>query len=200
MFDVNALAGLPHLLRRRRWWSSATGGGWSGGACDRRTCRRARSANRSFEVLPPAGEDEPLIEPEMHRQRHFPEAEVLAALEGAGLECLDVYGHGEDAVLQQPLATRSTPRRSTSPAAPTARQARRRRGGSTVERYGRPGDGERSQTSEAMTSALNVTGVDFVTVFVTDYPGRSSSTAACWEWSTRSTTGKSPAARSRPAA
>jgi SAM-dependent methyltransferase len=58
----------------------------------------------SFEVLPPAGEgDEPLIEPEMHRQRHFPEAEVLAALESTGFECLEVYGHGEDAVLHQPL-------------------------------------------------------------------------------------------------
>ncbi len=58
----------------------------------------------SFEVLPPAGEgDEPLIEPEMHRQRHFPEAEVLAALERTGFECLEVYGHGEDAVLHQPL-------------------------------------------------------------------------------------------------
>ncbi len=58
----------------------------------------------SFEVLPPAGEgDEPLIEPEMHRQRHFPEAEVLAALQSADLECLEVYGHGEDAILRQPL-------------------------------------------------------------------------------------------------
>jgi SAM-dependent methyltransferase len=38
-----------------------------------------------------------------HRQRHFPEAEVLAALEGAGLECLDVYGHGLDGIPRQPL-------------------------------------------------------------------------------------------------
>ncbi len=38
-----------------------------------------------------------------HRQRHFPEAEVLAALEGAGLECLDVYGHGLDGIPTQPL-------------------------------------------------------------------------------------------------
>jgi ubiquinone/menaquinone biosynthesis C-methylase UbiE len=58
----------------------------------------------SFEVLPAAGDgDEPLIEPETHRQRHFPEAEVLAALESAGLECLEVFGHCEDAVLRQPL-------------------------------------------------------------------------------------------------
>jgi SAM-dependent methyltransferase len=38
-----------------------------------------------------------------HRQRHFPEAEVLAALAGAGLECLDVYGHGLDGIPSQPL-------------------------------------------------------------------------------------------------
>ena len=57
----------------------------------------------SFEVLPPEGEDGPRIAPEMHRQRHFPEAEVLAGLEAAGLECLEVFGHGEDAVLRQPF-------------------------------------------------------------------------------------------------
>jgi len=39
----------------------------------------------------------------VHRQRHFAEAEVLAALERAGLECLDVYGHGLDGIPQQPL-------------------------------------------------------------------------------------------------
>jgi len=38
-----------------------------------------------------------------HRQRHFPEAEVRTALEGAGLECLDVFGHGLDGVPRQPL-------------------------------------------------------------------------------------------------
>lgn len=38
-----------------------------------------------------------------HRQRHFPEADVLAALEGAGLECLDVYGIYTDGILKQPL-------------------------------------------------------------------------------------------------
>jgi ubiquinone/menaquinone biosynthesis C-methylase UbiE len=56
----------------------------------------------SFEVLPLEG-DEPLVAPEMHRQRHFPEDEVLAGLESAGLECLETFGHGEDAVLRQPL-------------------------------------------------------------------------------------------------
>jgi SAM-dependent methyltransferase len=57
----------------------------------------------SFEVLPPEGEDGPRIPPEMHRQRHFPEAEVLEKLEAAGFECLEVFGHGEDAVLKQPF-------------------------------------------------------------------------------------------------
>ncbi|HEY6550248.1 MAG TPA: class I SAM-dependent methyltransferase [Solirubrobacterales bacterium] len=38
-----------------------------------------------------------------HRQRHFPEADVLAALEQAGLECLDVYGMYIDGILKQPL-------------------------------------------------------------------------------------------------
>jgi SAM-dependent methyltransferase len=57
----------------------------------------------SFEVLPLEGEDGPRIPPQMHRQRHFPEAEVLARLEAAGFECLEVFGHGEDAVLRQPF-------------------------------------------------------------------------------------------------
>jgi len=39
----------------------------------------------------------------IHRQRHFPEAEVLAALAGAGLECLEVYGIYTDGILKQPL-------------------------------------------------------------------------------------------------
>lgn len=43
------------------------------------------------------------VETHFHRQRHFPEAEVLALLEAAGLVCLDVFGHGFDAVPQQPL-------------------------------------------------------------------------------------------------
>ncbi len=43
-----------------------------------------------------------------HRQRHFPEAQVLAAMAGAGLECLDVYGHGLDGIPRQPLAPADT--------------------------------------------------------------------------------------------
>lgn len=39
----------------------------------------------------------------VHRQRHFPEAEVLDALARAGLECLDVLGQAEDGGLHDPL-------------------------------------------------------------------------------------------------
>jgi SAM-dependent methyltransferase len=41
--------------------------------------------------------------PSVHRQRHFPEEVVLDALSACGLECLDVFGHVEDAVFRQPL-------------------------------------------------------------------------------------------------
>ncbi len=54
-----------------------------------------------FEVE--AGDGEGDVETHVHRQRHFPEAEVRGQLAGAGLECLDVYGHGFDAVLKQPV-------------------------------------------------------------------------------------------------
>jgi SAM-dependent methyltransferase len=59
----------------------------------------------SFEVEPVGAEAGPAIAPQMHRQRHFPEAEVLATLERAGLECLDVFGHDDrvETVLEQPL-------------------------------------------------------------------------------------------------
>jgi SAM-dependent methyltransferase len=39
----------------------------------------------------------------LHRQRHFPEAEVCAAFAGVGLKCLEVLGHGFDGVPKRPL-------------------------------------------------------------------------------------------------
>lgn len=39
----------------------------------------------------------------VHRQRHFPEEVTRGVLEASGLECLDVFGHVEDAVFRQPL-------------------------------------------------------------------------------------------------
>lgn len=43
------------------------------------------------------------VETHLHRQRHFPEAEVLETMRRSGLECVDVFGHEEDAVLKQPV-------------------------------------------------------------------------------------------------
>lgn len=63
-----------------------------------------RSLNEaSFEVEALDGAPDPRVEPHVHRQRHFPLEDVLGALERAGLECLDVYGHTHDAVPKQPL-------------------------------------------------------------------------------------------------
>jgi SAM-dependent methyltransferase len=39
----------------------------------------------------------------VHRQRHFPVEVALAVLRDSGMECLEVFGHVEDAVFQQPL-------------------------------------------------------------------------------------------------
>lgn len=41
--------------------------------------------------------------PSIHRQRHFPESDVVAALAEADLFCVDVFGIHYDAVLRSPL-------------------------------------------------------------------------------------------------
>ena len=46
-----------------------------------------------FEVEWLGEADGPPIEPELHRQRHHPEEEILAAVAGAGLELIAAYGH-----------------------------------------------------------------------------------------------------------
>lgn len=56
-----------------------------------------------FSAEPVDGASGSLVAPHTHRERHFPEAQILRALEQAGLDCLDVFGHGEDAVLRSPL-------------------------------------------------------------------------------------------------
>lgn len=43
------------------------------------------------------------VETHFHRQRHFPEAEVLEAMAASGLKVLDVFGHEDDSVLKQPV-------------------------------------------------------------------------------------------------
>jgi SAM-dependent methyltransferase len=54
-----------------------------------------------FELV--QADDDRRVEPHLHRQRHFPEAEVRAGLRSAGLELLDVFGLEQDGILKQPL-------------------------------------------------------------------------------------------------
>ena len=101
VFDVNALVAYRTFFaeevviergdRRLVWKGRSSPSSGSG-----------EISEASFEVLP-LDSDEPLVPPRMHRQRHFPEVEILERMERAGLECVDVFGHGEDAVMQQPL-------------------------------------------------------------------------------------------------
>lgn len=103
LFDVNALPVYRTFFaeteivergeRRLVWQGLAAPDVAPGSICESR-----------LEVLPGEGEPEGVgASASVHRQRHFPEAEVLAALEEAGLECLDVYGHGLDGIPRQPL-------------------------------------------------------------------------------------------------
>lgn len=57
----------------------------------------------SFEVEPIDESAGPAIPPEFHRQRHFPEEVLRAAIARAGLELRDVYGHDDSGVPEQPL-------------------------------------------------------------------------------------------------
>lgn len=101
MFDVNTLESYRSFFAESEVREGAGG---------RRLVWRGRGSKdappgaiseASFEVIGPDGERE--IEPELHRQRHFTEEDVRAVLERAGLECLDVFGHGFDVVLEQPV-------------------------------------------------------------------------------------------------
>lgn len=60
-------------------------------------------AEAEFSAFPKSGPPTPIIPVAIHRERHFSEQEVLEALRAAGLECLDVYGHEDDAIPRRPL-------------------------------------------------------------------------------------------------
>lgn len=101
MFDVNTLAayrtffaGTEEVERggRRLLWRGQASADTPPGSISEAHLEVASAANGAAP-----------IERHVHRQRHFPEAEVLALLEAAGLECLDVFGHGYDAELRQPV-------------------------------------------------------------------------------------------------
>ena len=100
MFDVNCLYAYRTFFaeeqrverggRTLRWRGLGSGDAAPGSIGEAR-----------FEVV--SAPDAERFETHVHRQRHFPEAEVRARLAAAGLECLDVYGHGHDAVPHQPV-------------------------------------------------------------------------------------------------
>jgi SAM-dependent methyltransferase len=102
MFDVNTLCTYRTFFaetevverdgRRLIWRGRTPADAPAGSICE-----------ASFEVEPAEGDDLGGVAMELHRERHFTEAEILAGLKAAGLKCLDVFGHGTDAVLEQPL-------------------------------------------------------------------------------------------------
>jgi SAM-dependent methyltransferase len=101
LFDVNTLrayrtffAGVERVERRGRRLV------WRGRASADAAPGSISEASLEVET---EGEGDTSVETHLHRQRHFPEAELLGLLDAARLECLDVFGHGYDAVLKQPL-------------------------------------------------------------------------------------------------
>jgi len=100
MFDVNCLQTYRSFFaeeqRVRRQGRTLV---WRGqGSAD---AAPGSTSEARFEVEEAADADR--YPAHVHRQRHFPESEVLDLLDAAGLECLDVYGHGFDAVPKQPV-------------------------------------------------------------------------------------------------
>lgn len=79
---------------RRLIWDGRTGG----------QAEPGQISEAAFEVEPLVPGAGPTIAPEIHRQRHHPEAEVRAALAAAGLEVVGLYGHHQDGVPHQPMS------------------------------------------------------------------------------------------------
>ncbi len=99
MFDVNTLhAYRTFFAEEHRVEQGGRGLVWRGQASSEAPPGSISEAH--FEIEAAGGEDE--AETHVHRQRHFPETELRELLAAAGLDCLDVFGHGFDAVLEQP--------------------------------------------------------------------------------------------------
>lgn len=101
-FDLNTLSSYRHFFAeedvierdgKRLIWRGKTDPN-AGPGC-------TSEATLEVEPLEPAAG--PPIPPVVHRGRHFPEDQVVASLASSGLRCLAVFGHGYDAVFQQPL-------------------------------------------------------------------------------------------------
>lgn len=99
LFDLNTLASYRGFFAQSLSDDhGATRWEWRGMA-DRHTAA-ASTIEAVFEAV--EGEGSPVVRA-IHRQRHFTQEEVAGAIARAGLELLEVYGHGEDARLEQPL-------------------------------------------------------------------------------------------------
>lgn len=101
LFDLSTLCAFrrdrgTEIVEREGWTFTWRGHGrediQSGAICEAAVEAQPLDADRGTEAVV-----------SIHRQRHFPEAEVLAALASAGLACLGVWGHGLDGVPERPL-------------------------------------------------------------------------------------------------
>jgi SAM-dependent methyltransferase len=100
MFDLNTLLAYRTFFAERHvierdgmrliWTGQAAPDVVAGSICEARF--EAEGAGQAADVRT-----------HLHRQRHFSEADVLAALASVGLDCLAVLGHGLDGVPRQPL-------------------------------------------------------------------------------------------------
>jgi SAM-dependent methyltransferase len=106
LFDVNELP-LYHALyaesieverdgRRLVWQGEGMGPQGPGSICEF-SCFETEASDDASRTT---GEGNGLS---AHRQRHFSEAEILTAIDRAGLECLNVYGQSTDGIPHQPL-------------------------------------------------------------------------------------------------
>jgi len=102
MFDVNTLGIYRTFFSAevvveqdgyRMRWKGRTGS----------DLRSGEIAEATLEAEPVKGSTGELIAPELHREHHFPEAEIRKAVKAASFECLAVYGHDHDTVPEQPL-------------------------------------------------------------------------------------------------
>ncbi len=80
--------GMKRDGRRLTWRGEGSRDAAAGGIC-----------KATFEVEAESG----AIARHHHRQRHYSEAEMRAALKAAGLECVALYGMTTDGILRQPL-------------------------------------------------------------------------------------------------
>jgi SAM-dependent methyltransferase len=78
---------------RRLIWTGRTGG----------VAEPGQISEAAFEVEPLADDCGPYVPPEVHRQRHHPEAEIHAAIAAAGLEIAGLYGSTTDGIPRQPV-------------------------------------------------------------------------------------------------